>query len=168
MAKQYWLPNHATITTAAPVPVTTGTAIKTLLQLATPTNEDMTVVAWGITFDGTAAAAPIKCELVQTDVAATVTAHALANVVNWSNPNDPGSLVAANFGTSSTGYTATAEGTTTITRLLDFQQVAPNGGYIYEWPLESRPRIPANRYLRIRVTAAAAVNAHCWVRWIED
>lgn len=166
MAKQYWTANHATVTTAAPVPVTTGTAIKTLLQIATPATEDLTVVAWGITFDGTAAAAPIKCELVQTDVAATVTAHIASGITNWSNPNDPTTLVT--LGTAATGFTATAEGTTTATRMLDFQQVAPNGGYSYEWPLESRPRVVISKFLRVRVTAAAAVNAHCWVRWIED
>jgi hypothetical protein len=113
MAKQYWTSNTAMPTTAAPVPVTTGTAIKTLLQIATPATEDMVVVAWGITFDGTAAAAPIKCELVQTDVAATVTAHVAAGIINWSNPNDPASLVT--LGTAATGFTASAEGTTTAT-----------------------------------------------------
>jgi hypothetical protein len=166
MAKQYWTSNTAMPTTAAPVPVTTGTAIKTLLQIATPSNEDMVVVAWGVTFDGTTAAAPIKCELVQTDVAATVTAHVAAGVISWSNPNDPASLVT--LGTAATGFTASAEGTTTATRMIDFQQVAPNGGYSYEWALDARPRIPSAKFLRVRVTAAAAVNAHCWVRWIED
>src|SRR4051812_39737070 len=116
MAKQYWTSNNAAVTTAAPVPVTTGTAIKTLLQIATPATEDLTVVAWGITFDGTAAAAPIKCELVQTDVAATVTAHGATGIVNWTNPNDPGSLVT--LGTSATGFTASVEGTTTATRMF--------------------------------------------------
>lgn len=166
MAKQYWISNNAAVTTAAPVPVTTGTTIKTLLQIASPSNEDLTVVAWGITFDGTAAAAPIKCELIQTDVAATVTAHTAPGIVNWSNPNDPGSLVT--LGVSATGFTASAEGTITATRMFDFQQVAPNGGYSYEWPLDGRPRMPSSKFLRVRVTAAAAVNAHCWVRWIED
>lgn len=165
MAKTYYAANVPMVTTAAPVPITTGTAIKTLLQIATPSTEDLLVVAWGITFDGTSAAAPIKVELVQTDVAATVTAHTSTGIVNWNNPNGPGSLVT--LGTSATGYTASAEGTTTATRMLDFQQVPPNGGYQYEFPLGREPQIPISKFLRIRVTAAAAVNAHCWVRWEE-
>jgi hypothetical protein len=167
MAKVYQAHNYAQPTTAAPTPVTTGTAIKTLLQIATPSNEDLTVIAWGIDFDGTAAAAPIKVELIDSDVAATVTAHVAAGIVNWNAPNDPSSLVT--LGTSATGYTATVEGTTTsAARLLAFRQVAPNGGYEYEYPLDARPKMKASRFLRIRVTAAAAVNASCWVRWIED
>lgn len=167
MPKVYQAHNYAQPTTAAPSPVTTGTAIKTLLQIATPSTEDMTVVAWGIDFDGTAAAAPIKVELIDSDVAATVTAHVAAGIVKWNRPNDAASLVT--LGTSATGYTATAEGTTTsAARLLAFRQVPPNGGFEYEFPMENQPRVAVSRFLRIRVTAAAAVNASCWVRWIED
>lgn len=165
MTKMYQAANVPAVTTAAPVPVTTGTAIKTLLQIATPSTEDLLVVAWGITFDGTTAAAPIKVELVQTDVAATVTAHVASGLVAWNAPNDPASLMT--LGTTGTGYTASAEGTVAATRMLDFQQVPPNGGYIYEFPLGREPKVPASKFLRIRVTAAAAVNAHCWVRWEE-
>jgi hypothetical protein len=86
MAKVYQAHNYAQPTTAAPAPVTTGTAIKTLLQIATPSTEDLTVVAWGIDFDGTAAAAPIKVELIDTDVAATVTAHVASGMVKWNAP----------------------------------------------------------------------------------
>lgn len=165
MAKTYFTSNNAMVTTAAPVPVTTGTAIKTLLQIATPSTEDLIVVAWGITFDGTAAAAPIKVELVQTDVAATVTAHSSTGIVNWNSPNDAGSLVT--LGTSATGFTASAEGTTTATRMLDFQQVAPNGGYAVQFSLGREPRVPISKFLRVRVTAAAAVNAYCFIIWEE-
>lgn len=167
MPKVYQAHNYAQPTTAAPSPVTTGTAIKTLLQVATPSTEDLTVIAWGIDFDGTAAAAPIKVELIDTDTAATVTAHVASGIVKWNRPSDPASL--ATLSTTATGYTATAEGTVGSTsRLLAFRQVPPNGGYEYEFPLENQPRVAVSRFLRIRVTAAAAVNASCWVRWIED
>lgn len=166
MAKTYQAYNFAEPTTAAPAPVTTGTAIKTLLQIATPSTEDLLVVAWGIDFDGTAAAAPIKVELIDTDVAATVTAHVASGIVKLNAPNDAGSLVT--LSTTGTGYTASAEGTVGSTsRLLAFRQVAPNGGYEYEFPLGREPKIAVSRFLRIRVTAAAAVNASCWVRWEE-
>lgn len=165
MAKTYKAYNFASPTTAAPTLVTTGTAIKTLLQIATPATEDLVVIAWGIEFDGTAAAAPIKVELIQTDVAATVTAHVAAGIISENSPNDPGSLMT--LGTTATGYTASAEGTTTAARLLDYRQVAPNGGFSYEFALGREPRVVASKFLRIRVTAAAAVNAACWVKWEE-
>jgi hypothetical protein len=165
--KVYQAHNYAQPTTAAFVPVTTGTSIKTLLQIATPSTEDLIVVAWGIDFDGAAAAAPIKVELIDTDTAATVTAHGASGIVKFTNPNDPGSLVT--LGTTATGFTSSGEGTVGATsRTLASRQVAPNGGYEYEYPLDLRPRVPLSRFLRIRVHAAAAVNASCWVRWIED
>lgn len=158
--------NFAEPTTAAPAPVTTGTAIKTLLQIAPASTQSLTIVAWGIDFDGTAAAAPIKVELIDTDVAATVTAAVAAGVIKLSGPNDEASTV--QLGTALTGYTASAEGTPGATsRILAFRQVPPNGGYEYEFPLGREPKIAVSRFLRVRVTAAAAVNASCWVRWEE-
>jgi hypothetical protein len=165
MAKTYFAYNGPAVTTAAPTAVTTGTAIKTLMQLAPPSTEDLKVVQWGITFDGTAAAAPIKVELIETDVAATVTAYVASGIVAWNQPNDPASLVT--LSTTGSGYTATAEGTITATRMLDLQLVAPNGGYAVQFPLGREPVCRAAKFLRVRVTAAAAVNAVCWVIWEE-
>ena len=77
----YLLQNGAAGTTAAPVAVTTGTAIKTMLQFKPSATVIARIVEWGISFDGAAAAAGIKCELIETDVAATVTAHVTAGIV---------------------------------------------------------------------------------------
>lgn len=165
-SKVYQAHNYAQSTTAAFVPVTTGTAIKTLLQIATPSTQSLSVIAWGIDFDGTAAAAPIKVELIDTDVAATVTAHGASGLVKIGGPNDEASVMT--LSTTATGFTATAEGTVGATsRTLSNRQVAPNGGYEYEFPLNREPRIAVSRFLRIRVHAAAAVNASCWIRWEE-
>lgn len=165
MADLYIAFNGAAPTTAALAPVTTGTAIKTLLQIASPSTRPLTVVEWGISFDGSAAATPIKCELIQTDVAATVTAHVAAGVMLLTDPNAPASLVT--LGTAATGYTATAEGTTTASRLFDYQQIAPTNQYVKQWPLGREPVLPISKFLRVRVTAGAAVNALCYVVWGE-
>jgi hypothetical protein len=157
--------NGAAPTTAALTPVTTGTAIKTLLQIATPSTRALRVVEWGISFDGSAAATPGKVELVQTDVAATVTAHVAAGVVPLNEPGAPASLVT--LGTSATGYTASAEGTTTASRLLDYQHLAPTGQYVKPWPLGREPGVAVSKFLRVRVTFAAAINAICWISWEE-
>jgi hypothetical protein len=68
-------------TTAAFAAVSTGTAIKTLLQVK-PFNLAR-IVEWGISFDGSAAATPGKVELIETDVAATVTASVDADVTKY-------------------------------------------------------------------------------------
>ena len=86
----YFLPNGPSPTTAAQVPVTTGTAIKTMLQvkLGGSTNQTAKIVEWGISFDGSAAATPIKCELLTTGtVKATITEYVAADVINLSDPN---------------------------------------------------------------------------------
>lgn len=157
--------NGAAPTTAAIAPVTTGTAIKTLLQIASPTAVGMTVVSWGIDFDGTAAATPIRCELVETDVAATVTAHAAGNVIKMNRASGDASQI--QYGTALSGYTATAEGTITATRLLDYHLVAPTNQFAWEWSLGRESWFQAAKFLRVRVTATAAVNAVCWVMWEE-
>jgi hypothetical protein len=164
-AKIYKAFNGPSPTTAAQVPVTTGTAIKTLLQIATPSTEMLRVIEWGISFDGSAAATPIRCELIDTDVAATVTAHVAAGIVKLNAPNDVASLVT--LGTAATGYTATAEGTITASRVLDCQFVAPTAQYLIQFPLGREPEVAVSRFLRVRVTAAAAVNAYCYICWEE-
>jgi hypothetical protein len=157
--------NGALPTTAALTPVTTGTAVKTLLQIATPATCELRVSEWGISFDGSAAAQPIKVELIDTNVAATVTAHSTATVLSL---NDTGTVVSRmTMGASATGYTATVEGTTTAARLLDYQQIAPTSPFVKQWPLGLEPEVAVSRFLRIRVTAAAAVNAIAYCVWTE-
>jgi hypothetical protein len=161
----YWAANGAMPTTAALAPVTTGTAIKTMLQVATPSTRGIKVVEWGISFDGSTAATPIRVELIQTDVAATVTAHVAAGVQPYNDPNAPASLVT--LGTTATGYTASGEGTTTATRYGDLQLIAPTTQYVKQWPLGREFQVPVSKFLRVRVTAAAAVNAYCYIVWEE-
>lgn len=150
-------------TTAAQVPVTTGTAIKTLLQLK-PFNT-IKIVEWGISFDGSAAATPIKVELLDTGtVFGTVTASADADVAKMGSVEDAVSSVAGlTLGTSATGYTCTAEGSITSVRMFDPQLIAPTGQYVKQFPLGREPKGIIGNAIRIRVTAAAAVNAYCYI-----
>lgn len=151
-------------TTAAVAPVTTGTAIKTLLQLK-PTHP-IKVVEWGISFDGSAAATPGVAELIDTGtVFGTVTAYVDADIKPFNNANAPAN--ASNdpleVGVSASGYTATVEGTVTATRYGDLQQIAPTGQYVKQFPLGERWEVDAGKCLRIRTTFATAVNALCYV-----
>ena len=160
---RYRIYNSPMPTTAAMVAVTTGTAIKTLLQLK-PFNAGK-IVAWGISFDGSAAATPIKCELIETGtVFATVTASADVDIYKLEGSDQAVASVAGlTLGTAATGYTASAEGTITATKSFDTEFVAPTNQYIYQFPLGQEPRVLAASCYRIRVTAGAAVNAICWI-----
>ena len=159
--------NGPSPTTAAQAVVTTGTAIKTLLQVklgaAIPYGK---IIEWGISFDGSAAATPIKCELLETGtVFATVTAHVNAGLVNLSDPDSGIDATTSIFsvGTTATGYTGSAEGTITASRVFDAQLVAPTNQYIKQFPLGREPVINVGTSMRIRVTAGAAVNAYCYM-----
>src|SRR6476659_8636680 len=108
-------------TTAAFAAVTTGTAIKTMLQVKPSATIIAKIVEWGISFDGSAAATPGKVELIETDVAATVTSSATADITKLDGDALSGGDPVTNLipvGTTSTGYTATAEGSITAVRNL--------------------------------------------------
>jgi hypothetical protein len=155
-------------TIAAQAKVTTGTVIKTLLQLATPPTRQLQVISWGFSLDAVPAA-PGEMELIQTDVGATVTAH-VASGVQPLDPNAPASLLT--LGVAATGYTATAEGTITATRVFDADLIPGTAGstdlnYAYQFMPDERPIIAVSKFLRVRSTFTAAVNATCWVVWDE-
>ena len=157
--------NGAAPTTSALAKVATGTSIKTLLQVA-PNTRELYVVEWGISFDGSAAATPVQCELIETDVAATVTAAVAAGVQPFNN-NRAAAASTVSLGTAATGYTATAEGAITATRYGDLQLVAPSNQYIKQYPMGNEFVVGTGKFLRIRVTAPATVNAWCYVVWAE-
>lgn len=166
MAGLYLIANGPMPTTAAQAVVTTGTAIKTMLQVKASATNTLRVVEWGISFDGSAAATPIKCELLETDVAATVTASVAADIIKLNGDAISGGDPTTNLipvGTTSTGYTSTSEGSITATRMFDVQLIAPTNQYVKQFPLGREPIVQVSKFLRVRVTAGSAVNAYCYV-----
>lgn len=153
-------------TTAATAVIATGTAIKTLLQVVPSATKGMKIVEWGISFEGEAAATPIKCELIETDVAATVTAHVESGIQDFDGESMQYGNVTTNLiqvGTAATGYNATVEGSITATRTFDLQLIAPTNQYVKQFPLGREPYIQTGDFCRIRVTAAADENAYAYM-----
>jgi hypothetical protein len=156
-------------TTAAQQSVTTGTAIKTMLQVATPSTRQIQLISWGFSVDDPPGADAVV-ELLQTDVAATVTAHVAAGIQPL-DPNGTPSLCVG--GTALTGYTASVEGTTTASRTFDTVSLSSVSGespltYTYQWMPDERPIVAVSRFLRVRATTpTTAVDMRCWVVFNE-
>lgn len=156
-------------TTAAQASVTTGTAIKTMLQIATPSTRQVQLISWGFSLDDPPGADGV-IELLQTDVAATVTAHVAAGVQPL-DPNAPPSLMT--LGTSATGYTATVEGSTAASRVFDAMSLSSVSGesglaYVYQWMPDERPIVAVSKFLRVRATTpTTASDLRTWICWDE-
>jgi hypothetical protein len=125
------------------------------------------IVEWGISFDGAAMAAGINVELCEQPENATVTAHVTAGIVRLDSAAVSGGDPVTNLvlvGTAATGYTSSNENTPATTRMFDCQLIDPAIGYVMQFPLGERPFMkPGTFFTKIRVKAAAAVNAICYI-----
>ncbi len=161
--------NFAQPTSSASADVATGTTLKTILQLATPSTRQIQLISWGFSVDDPPGA-DATIELIDVNVAATVTAHVASGIVSL-DPNAPASLLT--LGTSATGYNASAEGTVTAGRTLD--AIASGFGtaeapymYVYQFMPDERPIIGVSRFLRVRTnTPTSGFNMKTWICWDE-
>ncbi len=169
MAEVYYIPSGAAPTTSQFVVIDTTSTLKTILQVklgGSQTNRAK-VVEWGVSYDASAAAVPVLCELLTTGtVKATVTEHLAGGIHNLDQSavavtdDNP---FAFGVGDDETGYNGSAEGTITATKLMDVQQIPPTGGFIKQMPLGREWSFKPADFLRIRVKAAAAVNCVAYV-----
>lgn len=173
MSQLYLISNTTATTTAAPVKQPTGTALRTMLQVAlSSTFPAARIVEWGVSFDGSAAATPGEIELVETGtIFATVsTASAAGDIIPWNDPNAPANTagtsgVPFNLGTALTGFATAAgtEGSIVATREFDTQLIAPTNQYLKQFPLGREPALKPGNCLRIRATFGASVNMYAYV-----
>lgn len=168
----YQIFNAASPTTVKIVPVNSGTGLKTLLQVVPSATNPAKIIEWGISTTAPASTATFSVELLETDVAATsLTAHVTAGLIDMdafalANTGDQATNI-IQVGTSSTGYTAGAEGTITATRVFDARWVTLSSaaGYEYskQFPLGREPVLAVGKFGRIRVHASVAVDVVCWM-----
>lgn len=168
-AKTYAVLNGAAPGAAAAVPITTGTALKTQLQIATNTTaQAIRVVEWWTEFDGATAATPIRVELIRHTGGAqtTLTAYGAGDIAKVNDPNAPTSTI--QLGTALSGFNnTTTEIAPTGAVSLETHFVPPTSGIYVQFPLGREPEIQVSAFSRIRTTAAAAVNAYCGFMWEE-
>jgi hypothetical protein len=143
-------------TTAAQASAALANGVKTLLQLATPSDMQIRLEGWGYSIDASPAGITVM-ELIQTDVAATVTAHVNAGIINY-DPNGPTHRLT--LGTSATGYTATVEGSTTASRVFQAKEIIASAtgstlSYDWVWPYGTGPIVAVSKFLRVRSTSTS-------------
>lgn len=164
MARLYIATPHTAA--GALIPVATGTALKTVLQVGIPANTPINVWGWAASFDGaTPGNAPGQVYLLDGDVAASVGTALTPD--QWQIPGDIASACVG--GAALTGYNFTTEGTITASRVLDPEFDHPQTGYGVWFPADARPRVGQStaRYLRIRTLFTVSVNVLPWIVWDE-
>jgi hypothetical protein len=169
--------NSAQATTAAPVKQPTGTAIRTMMQLAPlASGFPVRIIEWGCSFDASAAATPGQVELFACTGAATMsTAFAAADIQPYGSRLDTPANTAGSsgtplsLGTALSGFATAAvtEGTVANYRGFDVQMVDPLYQYVKQFPLGREPQLGGNsatqEFLRVRMTFGASVNAYVYV-----
>ena len=169
-AKTYAVVNGAAPGAAAPVPIATGTAVRTHLQLATNTTTPaLRVVEWWAEFDASAAAVPVRVELLRHTGGAqtTLTAYAAGDIAKVNDPNAPASSI--QLGTALSGFSnTTTEVTPTGAVSLETHFVPPTSGIYVQFPLGREPEVAVATFLRIRLTpSGTGPNAYAGVMWEE-
>lgn len=145
----------------AVVEVALANGAKTVLQVK-PVTQDAKIHAWGISSDGSAVGAGIVAELIDVDVAATVTS---LTPETYEHPNDQAARAVG--GTTATGYNASAEGSITASRILDATELRPDGDKYVLW-FPKPPTVKAARFARVRtVWTATTVNVLPWIIFEE-
>lgn len=144
-----------------------ATGAKIAIQLDIPSTLLVTVVEYGVSFDGSAAATPAIVELVQASAASTCsTAHTTTTV----QPIGDNSSLATklNFGAATdTGYGNGSITSNTTEKTFDRQYVAPTGQYVKQWPLGREPVCAGSKFLQLRVNTSATVNMIGYIMWEE-
>lgn len=170
MATAYLVQNGAMTTTAPFTGVTTSATLYTQLQVVPSANTPLTIIEWGVSFNGSSAAAPFACELVETGaIAATVTAYAVADVMPYDGAGAPAqsgtstTSVPLNISTTLSGYTSSGEGSIVATRTFDPQLIAPTGQYVKQFPLGREPKIKPGNVCRIRVKGDGTIKCFAYL-----
>lgn len=144
----YWVSVDAVALTAA--------TAKSLLELGTSATERAKIVEWWVDFDGVSATAvPVKVEVGRFSAAVTTATTA-------SEKFDP----ADGANTAVAKHSTTTEGAGTADDIM-FKRVPPTSGFHYIAPQGRELTLAVSTFWRLRLTAAAGVNATAGLIWDE-
>jgi len=127
--------------------VSTGTALKTVLQIVAASNHAVLIDEWSVAFQGTSnTASPVLVQVVRQTSAGTMTALALRK-----DPDDWDETLQ-----TSAQHTATAE--PTAGEVVIEEYVHPQTGYTWQAPFAKQIKVGGGDRLGITVTAGASVS----------
>ena len=152
-------------TTVSFVKLATGVAIHTLMQVATPSDKQIIVVEWGISFDGFVALLPVNVELMDTSVAASTGTSLTPS--KYGDPNAPASLCIGGAALTMFSDGTVTENTVANSRMLDHRLLPPTQPFSWQFPLGREPMVDVSRFLRMRVLAGTGVNVSGYIIWEE-
>jgi hypothetical protein len=169
-AKTYSVMNGAAPGAAAPVPIATNAAIRTMMQLnVNTTTPAIRFVEWWCEFDGSTAATPIRVELLRHTATGqtTLSAYAAGDIAKVNDPNAPASGIQLGAAQSGFSNTTTEVNPTGTPVSLETHMVPPTSGIYVQFPLGREPEVQVAAYARVRVTATASVNCYAGLMWEE-
>lgn len=136
--------------------VSTGTSVKTLVQIVSPTNQRLKITEVAIGFHGiTNTDAPITVELVQQSTAGT--SSSLTPVSEDSGmPETVQSTALQAFSAEPT-----------LTNVIRTWAVHPQQGAVLILPIGREIKVSGGKRIGLRVTAGVAVNADAYIRFEE-
>jgi hypothetical protein len=130
---------------------------KSVIELGTGAADRCRIVQWSVTFDGTSATAtPVKVEVGRFSAAVT-TASSFTPVKL--DAAEGAAAITAKHSTSTEGA-GTADA-------VEIYRVPPTSGMVLQYPLGREWVIGTSGFWRMRLTAAATVNATVQVTWDE-
>lgn len=123
-----------------------ASVLRTVLQLAAPTNHRVKVLGWGVFFDGVnTSAEPAQVRVLRQTSAGTMTVATIVQLVPVPETTQTGAQ-----------HSATIE--PTASDVLDIVECHPQQGYEVKFPMGQEIIIPGGGRLGIDCVAAAGVN----------
>lgn len=142
--------------------ITSGTALKTACQIATPSTTRAEVIEWSLSFNGTnASAVPVLVQLNRQTSAGTGGVSATPSAQDLA---DPASIIVGLTGP--TGATWTGEPTAGTIIYADYYTPVGLGPFV-QYPLGRGILLPVSARLAIVCTAAVAINMAGHITWNE-
>lgn len=144
--------------------VASGTALKTILQIATDANRQIAVYALRVSYAGTSSTAVPVRTLLQRQTSAGTGGASLTSLygVNKLDPNSQASTV-----TALRGAVGAWTGEPTASEVVFAQEVHPQTGFGEYIPLGEEIIVAASGRLAVVVIAAATVPVTCQLYWRE-
>lgn len=131
---------------------------KSVLELGSPSTDRAKIKEWWVEFDGiSASAVPVKIEVGRFSAAVTT---ATTGTPTKYDPAEGAAGCVVKHSTST-------EGAGTAEAGLFIHRVSPTSGIYVQYPLGQELVLAVSTFFRVRLTAAAIVNATAGITWEE-